>query len=303
MNTFPTPDSDEIEELKKRKEWTLIQAVCVAVGIKSTGDTWLELSCQKYGPEFDRFEKITYALRLEGQKEKPGFSVKRYTILSMEEDPIADIIPEFCRSAGLSDEVREMACFDPKEFIAWIATEKIIDLDREWDVKLDEDGLYTWVFPPWNGRSILEDLCRKRVVDEYKRKAYWTLDESANLLAGFAPYDGFPERIVATKHPEESPENLIDNIKRACEIGELDSLDLSGNQGLDAPDFPPELKIAFQAWNAVYNTPGGFDKKKSNKKNIELWLNQNYKNLSKRLIDRIVQVVNFNKKGGATPIN
>lgn len=71
---------------------------------------------------------------------------------------------------------------------------------------------------------------------------------------------------------------------------------------IESSNLSKELKIALQAWNAVYNSEGLSNKKIGHKKNIENWLNKNYPSLSGTAIERISTVVNINKKGGAISI-
>jgi hypothetical protein len=61
-----------------------------------------------------------------------------------------------------------------------------------------------------------------------------------------------------------------------------------------------ELKIALQAWNALYNSDE-FNHKLGHHNNIKKWLKDNHPDLSGAAIKRISIVVNINKKGGATP--
>lgn len=72
---------------------------------------------------------------------------------------------------------------------------------------------------------------------------------------------------------------------------------------LDHPNLSKELGIAFQAWDAVYNSEGGFNDKICHIGNIKNWLKDNHLELPDATENRIARVVNCNKKGGATSIN
>jgi len=62
-----------------------------------------------------------------------------------------------------------------------------------------------------------------------------------------------------------------------------------------------ELKIALQAWKAIYKTDEGLNEKYGHKRNIEKWLAKTYPKLSKSAVERICTVININKKGSTSP--
>ena len=62
-----------------------------------------------------------------------------------------------------------------------------------------------------------------------------------------------------------------------------------------APNFPPELDFAVQAWRAVFTTEG----KAKPKARIREWLDENT-TLSNAAKERIATVANWDKTGGAT---
>ncbi len=351
MNIF-SPFSPELLSLfRSFPRWPLFVSIPIAADIIGYNHIWEQVASKNNGPELDKIRKIINVLREEGQREKPTLSIKKYMICPPEHELLAHLVPEFCQEAGPLKKVHEVACFDPKEFIAWIAKKDVVELNRELAIRIADNGTYTWIADPAE-----ESPLDREIIENYKKRAYWTLIESARLLDNIAP--GQRERQAWGSKCTEIA------IKRAYRIGDLNSLQVLEEQGpcfrpfeliswakkkgikipedfeikekiqdgktvyswadesennedspsektdakritvdLDAPDFPPELKIAFQAWNAIYNTPDGFDKKKSDKTNIERWLTENYTDLTGNAKNRIAQVVNRNKKGGAPPID
>lgn len=79
----------------------------------------------------------------------------------------------------------------------------------------------------------------------------------------------------------------------------IDECEHSGWQGfdIDAPDYPEELDIAFQAWTAARNGPNMIEPKKK----IEEWLKKHYPKLGTAARDRIAKVANWKKIGGRPP--
>ena len=70
---------------------------------------------------------------------------------------------------------------------------------------------------------------------------------------------------------------------------------------LNSKDMSEELKIALQAWDAIYNSEGYLNPKIGHKDNIKNWIEKNHPQLTDAAKERIATVVNLNKKGGATP--
>ena len=60
-----------------------------------------------------------------------------------------------------------------------------------------------------------------------------------------------------------------------------------------------ELKIALQAWKAVYTEDEGLNKKYGHIDNIKKWLFANHSKLTDSAVKRICTIININKKGGA----
>jgi len=70
----------------------------------------------------------------------------------------------------------------------------------------------------------------------------------------------------------------------------------------DTPYYPEELEMAMAAWTDLYEN-GKIKKNKGYKDQIRKWLKEHYPKASNAAIERIVIVVNPNKKGGAPSTN
>ncbi len=66
--------------------------------------------------------------------------------------------------------------------------------------------------------------------------------------------------------------------------------------------FSKELSIAIETWLAIYGPGATIDSKKAHRQQITEYLEKKYPELfsSNLAVDRIVTIVNFNKKGGST---
>lgn len=99
-------------------------------------------------------------------------------------------------------------------------------------------------------------------------------------------------------------EEALKNDRLLVMKAELDNLcSLSPNESLSAPsklqDWPEELKIAFDAWQAVRNIDL---KGKKPSFHIKRWLKNNHPKLSSAAVNRIVTVANWDKKPGPAEI-
>lgn len=97
------------------------------------------------------------------------------------------------------------------------------------------------------------------------------------------------------------PHPLLDDGHYTQEINETDG-DTLAYMNEKHPFFSRELKIAVQAWVALYeeNPPSGTPKG-GHLNYIERWLRENHPGLGTTAIKRIKTIVNPNKSGGASP--
>ena len=80
------------------------------------------------------------------------------------------------------------------------------------------------------------------------------------------------------------------------------SINVKGNEtpiDLDDNTLSDHLKIAIEAWAALYRSGEHNQWKTGHKRKIKEWIERKYPELSGTAIDRIVRVVNLNPNGGA----
>ena len=93
----------------------------------------------------------------------------------------------------------------------------------------------------------------------------------------------------------------IEHANNISESNKEHAMDVNSFIKLNESNMSEELKIALKSWDALYNAKEAFKPKEGHIKYIKQWIKKNYPKSSKSAQDRIAQVINMNKQGGAPP--